>query len=204
MPRIGFLFDSGRCVPEDHARWTAYPPNNGAPIEQAQWAPWVQWPSTRAGGDLPEEPGAYIVEMNGIPVTAGVVLSLANVFGSHSMALHELGLGADALAGLQVRWARVEVRAEDEAAQPLLLAGEWLRRFLLVRDFGLGGNTRHFVEIAGNQSFNAPAGGLSIRFDPVKAPAYFSNEWARAQRGWTAENDGTAGFDYAADANVLP
>ncbi|HEX8741660.1 MAG TPA: hypothetical protein VF712_00865 [Thermoleophilaceae bacterium] len=107
----------------------------------------------------------------------------------------------NALAGQVVRICSVTV-VPGGYFRPVSLAEQWLIRFLFVRDFSLPAH--HLVNVARTNTFPAPVGGLSIRYDPTQAPAWLSDPWAQGRAGWTNPNAHTAGYDYVAGAQVLP
>jgi hypothetical protein len=202
VPLLTLTFDADTFTPGDDFPWDAQPPAGGGPvINPAPWIPWIEWMDPVGAFQLTDDPGIYIIEMGGIPVYAGKAANIQTRFVARANALHEMGANAATIAGQTVRFAAVAVVPGGFFA-PISLAEHWLIRYLFVRDFALP--ARHLVNVARRDSFPAPAGGLSIRFDPVVAPAYLSDGFATAQAGWTNPAPNVAGFDYLAGVAILP
>jgi len=200
LPTLTLTWDNDTYGPTDLFPWAVPPPGGGGPVA-ANWIPYVEWEDANHNFQLTSDPGLYVIHRNGVPTYAGKAASISDRFISRAVALHELGLASAALPGQTVQFCTVDV-VPATYARPISLAEHWLIRFLVVRDFSLPAHV--LTNVARTDSFVAPAGGLSIRFNPLQSPPWLSDAWAQARPGWVNPNATTAGFDYAAGNAVLP
>jgi hypothetical protein len=210
VPALTLTFDPDTFAPNtDHPWPTANPPNPPGGPAIAGWGAWVEYldvaTSTLAIND---ETGLYIIERpappagNASPLYAGKALSIFDRFYGRSNTLHEFGLTAAALPNYTIRVATVA--AVPAMLGKVSLAEGWLIRFLYAREWQAGANPHMLQNIAKTNSFIAPAGGLSIRYDPNVAPWYLHDAIAMGFAGWVAPALNSVGFNYAAGTVVIP
>jgi hypothetical protein len=200
LPTLSLTWDPDDYSPDDDFPWTVPPPGGGGPVP-ANWVPWIEWLDATQTFQLSDDPGLYVIQRNGEPTYAGKAANIQTRFWARAAALHELGLAANDLPNQTVNFCAVAV-VPATYAMPISLAEHWLIRFLVVRDFTLPAHV--LTNVSRTDSFLAPAGGLSIRFDPTASPPWLSNAWAQAQAGWVNPNPNLAGFDYGAGVAVFP
>jgi hypothetical protein len=211
VPALTLDFDADSYEPETDYLWGPVTPPNppGGPAIPDTWTSWVDWLDSAAGIlALGDDTGLYIIERpappggNPTPVYAGKALSFANRFNGRSNTLHEFGLTAAVLPNYTVRIATVT--SVPAILRKVTLAESWLIRFLYAREFQPGAGPHMLQNIKQTGSFNAPAGGLSIRYDPNDAPWYLHDAIAMGFVGWTAPAANSVGFDYLAGTPVIP
>jgi len=195
MPTITFNWKMYTAVDS-----TPYSVNPGTGWIAAPWISVVQWRDA-TGGLITDAMGVYIIENNpGPPIYAGQALSLRDRFDGRSSALHELHVTSAMLATWTV-WATSVVISPQNYKYKLDWAEYWLIRFLFVRDHKGANAPPRLQNRMILSSFDAPADGLVIQFNPMTTPAYLNDP---TSPGYANPNPSLVTYTYGANAPVMP
>lgn len=196
-------------MPVIRLNWTTYAPHDAAPYlvdPGTGWvpAPWLTVVEWRDPAHTLIDPimGVYIIEDNpASPIYTGQAQSLRDRFDGRSSTLHEYNIKAAMMVNWTV-WASSVTISPPSAPFKLDWAEYWLIRFLFVRDHKPANAPPRLQNRLLVGSFDAPADGLDISFDPRSAPAYLNDP---TTPGYARNAAGTLiRYSYAPYAPVIP